>query len=290
MSKKQVIYVVLSLLLSFLILHFYPVNGAFEFKNFLFLIPLFALQGALAVVYSLTNLPAFFLAANLLLLPLSRHALSITLWIIYGVMRVRDIHKNLINPDLRLATGTVFSTPFTLLALLSTLLIYPSLSFRIPDEISNMAVDLTLKMYGSYLPCNPDYTLDLCVEEMYSRQVEEQCKGDSTCIAILKSQEESIKERLRKSILSQYPSMNATTTLREAIKGSVMAPIENALNQYGNALKIVAALGLIFAFQIAGKIAEPIGYILAIVLLKVLKKTGGIRERIVKVDKVIYEV
>jgi len=287
--KREIGYSILMLLLSLMILLFYPFDGSFSLKNFLILIPLFSLQASFLSIYSLTQFPVYLLLSVFLLFPINKHAIALGVWALYGTLRVREFHSNLIKPDLKAASNILFSTPFTLLALISALLLYPSLTFTVPERVLDLAVDTSLKMYGNSLPCDVDQTLSQCVEELFEKKIEE-CKGEAGCIALLKSQENVVKENLRKGLLQQFPSFTETTTLREAFKKSIREPLEALLLEYQSFVKILAALVLVFTFQIVGKISQPISYLFSIIVLKVMKGSGVIREKKIKVDKIIYEV
>ena len=289
MENKAVICALASLLVALVIVLNYPLDTSIEFQNFIFLIPFFILEGAILAIFALTNLNWIILAVSFLLAAINRHAIAVGAWILLGVIKARSSQRNLINPDLRLATRELFSAPFMLMALISILFIYPTLRFEIPDSLLDVAVDMTLNTYGKALPCGPQDTLQTCVDSSYSSYVEKQCNGEPSCIALLQLKESELKESIRNEIVSQFPELSSGKTLREAVKDSIRAPINSIMQKYENLFKVVTAVGILFTFQLIGKISSPVSYLLAVIFLKLFKKTGLIKEKTEKVDKVIYE-
>ena len=289
-KERRIALVAVALFFLLLVVLYYPVDGSFEAVNFAYLFATTAFAGSVMAVLALTDIPAYYLIPVFFLYFLNRHAVAVGIWAVLGLLYGRKAQKNLIKPSLKLAVKEIFGTAFTLMALVSALLLYPVLKFEIPQPVMDMAVDLTLNMYGSALPCSPDESFDSCVDKIYSDTVAEQCKGDAACIALMKTQESAVKEKIKSNLQEQFPGFEPGKTLRDALKSEIEKPLEDILLRYENSFKIIAIIAFIFTFQFIGKLAELIAVPLAAVLFAVIKKAGLVREKSEKVDKIIYEV
>ncbi|MBR9689711.1 MAG: hypothetical protein GOV01_02350 [Candidatus Altiarchaeota archaeon] len=280
-SGKEVISV-LMVATAFLLTMFNPITPSLSTGS-LIGIALLVLFGSLVMISGMIGMESYYLAPIAALGFIDTRAFGLFLFAFIGKIAAFSEDNNMIKPRLRTIAKAAFSG-YIAFVLISIVVAFPLIEFKIPDSVSGMAVELLVPAIG----CSPSYTGQECIDTLVSETIDSQCNENTMCISLLNDQRAEMEENLFTQLTNQFPGFDRDKTVREVLQSTLNEQVGIMIEPYQHWFKILMSFLIFSVFQFLSGPLSLLSSILSKLLLKVMEKLEIIKKEYIKVEKIKF--
>lgn len=282
------------LALAFLVTATYPALASMDWKGALLFWGCLVGLGAVVAVAGLCEMNLLYTLPVLLLAFRSPIvAVGLFLFCAMGMAATSSRFSNQIEPRMGGSARFVFGLPHTVLALTVVVSLFSSLSFTIPRNLEELAVEqLGSLVMGSMIDCSLDMTGGECLTKLANDMIEDQCGGDQACLETaralgLESQIVVVEDQVE----TVLPNFNRGATIKDQVVDWLDQQMNVLLEPLTPVLSWAMAAGIFFTLQMMARwVATPLASILVRLLLGVLGAVGLVEKTTVQAEKTVFEV
>ncbi len=273
---------VLILITGLFLLKFNPISINLNPGSIIGLV-LIVLFGSLITIAGIIKMPSFFILPLLLFAFFDLRALGLFIFAFIGNSVVNSAENNMIEPKIQNLAKVAFSG-YTIFVLISVLVIYNSIQFKIPTAVSGLAINLLVPVIG----CETTYTGQECVDSLVNEMISGQCGDNILCISTLNDQRTELELGFIQQLENQFPTFSKNETIQNILVSSLENQVMMLIGDYDWVFKAVMAFAIFTVFQFLGNLLSGLSGIFAIILLKILEATGGVNKETKEVEKIIF--